>query len=146
MGHYFDELRKKKMGIKEDLPTVGKLSFAPDMKTWFADRDRELTGICGCGCGQRSSKGTPDSKASAAHILPKKMFPSVALHPFNFVERNFWSGCHTNMDERGMSKWPNMADWETIKTRFMVLVPFLTREERSKKYCRRLHKLVFGVE
>lgn len=114
---------------------------------WFKARRRKLTGTCQCGCGQPSQKKDDIYfRHCCAHILPKSEedgFPSVALHPLNCVERRFWGGCHTNMDEGGMDKWPNMADWEDIKEKFYVLAPLLTDEERKKKFYTRLEKLVY---
>ena len=113
---------------------------------WFKARRRDMVGTCQCGCGQTSQK-TDDLyfRHSAAHIFPKALFPSVALHPLNYVERRFWGGCHTNMDEGGLDKWPNMADWEDIKEKFYVLVPMLTDEERATKFYAQLEKLVYSI-
>lgn len=119
-------------------------------EAWFKARRREMVGVCQCGCAQKSSKfDDVNFRSSAAHIFPKSDkdgFPSVALHPLNCVERAFWGGCHTNMDEGGMDKWPLMADWEDIKERFHVLAPLLTDEERKKKFYTRLESLIYSTK
>ena len=118
---------------------------------WFKARRREMTGFCGCGCGETSSKNDDvNFRSSIAHIFPKgkdasgkPRFPSVMFDPDNWIERRFWGGCHTNMDEAGMDKWPNMEDWPQIKAKIHLLAPKLTDEERATKFYRTLEKLVY---
>lgn len=115
---------------------------------WFKARRREMVGTCQCGCGEPSHKNDDQNfRGSAAHILPKSEkdgFPSVALHPLNWVERRQFGGCHDNMDNAGLDKWPNMADWADIKEKFYILAPLLTEEERKKKFFIHLEKLVYA--
>lgn len=114
---------------------------------WFKARRREMTGVCQCGCGEKSQKNDEMYfRHSAAHIFPKAVFPSVMYHSMNWVERRFWMGCHTNMDEGGLDKWPNMADWEDIKEKFFILVPLLTDEERGTKFYKKLEELVYAKQ
>lgn len=106
---------------------------------WFNERRPELTGICQCGCGQKSSKHDDKNfRSSICHIFPQRLFKSIELHPENFVERNFWDGCHSNMDNRSMDLWPNFADWDVIKAKFKILEPLLTEKEKSKKFYTKL--------
>lgn len=115
-----------------------------DKQKWFAARRKELVGTCQCGCGQKSQKKDDlYFHSSICHIFPQRLFPSVDTHKLNFVERAFFGGCHTNMDEGGMDKWPAMADWEDIKLRFHELAPLLTEEERATKFYSTLEKLVY---
>lgn len=117
----------------------------PLKEKWFKARRKEMVGTCQCGCGGKSSRNDDiNFRSSAAHILPKKDFESVMYHKFNWVERAFYGGCHTNMDNRGLDLWPNMADWEDIKEKFHVLAPLLTEEERGRKFYRQLEKLVYS--
>lgn len=120
----------------------------PAKEKWFKARRKEMVGVCQCGCAGRSSKyDDANFRSSIAHIFPKSEkdgFPSVALHPLNWVERAFWGGCHTNMDEGGLDKWPKMADWEDIKERFHILAPLLTDEERAKKFYTLLEALIYS--
>lgn len=118
---------------------------AVDKEKWFRLIRINLTGTCQCGCGNPSSK--KDDKYfrfSCCHLFPKKDFHSIKYHPLNYVERAFWGGCHTNLDEQGMDKWVNMADWDDIKEKFYELAPLLTDEERSFKFYAQLEKLVYG--
>ena len=102
----------------------------PDLDVWFGDRRKELTGFCQCGCGERSSKGDDKNfKASICHIYPKRHFKSVKCHPLNYIEMAFWGGCHTNMDNQGYDRWPNMACWEVIKIRIIAIFPAVSPKE-----------------
>ena len=64
-------------------------------------------------------------------------------HPLNCVERAMYGGCHQNMDNQGMDKWPLFADWEDIKERFHVLAPLLTDQERGIKFYSTLELLIY---
>lgn len=111
---------------------------------WFKARRKQLTGTCQCGCGQPSQKKDDTFfRGSICHIFPKKDFESVMYHPLNFVERAMFGGCHHNMDNCGLDKWPLMADWDDIKERFYVLAPLLTDAERSLKFYSILDKLIY---
>lgn len=112
---------------------------------WFKARRKEMVGCCQCGCGKPSQKKDDMYfRHSIAHVFNKKDFQSIMYHPLNWVERAFWGGDHTNMDEGGMDKWVNMADFDDIVEKFHVLVPLLTDKEKSKKFYINLEKLVYG--
>jgi hypothetical protein len=115
------------------------------MNVFFEKMRPKMTGICQCGCGRKSSKLENDHyRSSICHIFPKRIFKSIERHELNWVERNFWDGCHTNMDNQSMDKWVNMADWEDIKERFHSLVPILTDEERKTKLYTHLEQLIYN--
>lgn len=114
------------------------------MEQWFKARRKELTGTCQCGCGQPSSKKDDTFfRGSCCHIFPKNDFESVMYHPMNCVERAMFGGCHTNLDNQGLDKWPSMADWDDIKERFHILAPLLTDQERALKFYSKLESLVY---
>lgn len=112
---------------------------------WFKSRRKEMTGTCACGCGEPSQKKDDIYfRHSVAHIFPKHLFPSIMYHPLNWVERRFWGGCHSIMDDNSMDRWPNMADFDDIKEKFYILAPLLTDEEKATKFHTRLEKLVYA--
>jgi hypothetical protein len=112
---------------------------------WFKARRKELEGTCQCGCGKKSQKfDDMYFRHSIAHIFPKAKFESVMYHPLNFVERNWAGGCHSNMDNKSMDLWPNMADWDDIKAKFHELSPHLTEEDRKSKFYKHLESLVYA--
>lgn len=130
--------RKNNNGVSGDAK-----KDAAKKEAWFSGRRKEMTGTCQCGCGLPSSKNSVNYfRHSAAHIFPKNKFKSIALHPVNSVERAFFGGCHTNMDERGMDKWPNFADWPDIVRKFYILEKELTPEEKTFKFYKNLKLLV----
>jgi hypothetical protein len=111
---------------------------------WFPLIRKKLTGVCQCGCGKPSSKNDDKYyKFSCCHLFPKSIFKSILDHPDNYLERAFWGGCHTNMDEAGMLKWKDKADWEQAKEKFHLLAPLLTDKERSHKFYRNLESLIY---
>lgn len=163
---YFERLRLIKLGqLPKEAIAKSKKRIAPiskrklleiqeakkergekdtDKERWFKARRREMVGVCQCGCARKSSKHEDEHfRASCCHIFPKAIFESVAYNPLNFVERNFWDGCHSNMDNRGLDRWPMFADWDDIKAKFHELAQLLTDEERSKKFYSQLEKLVY---
>lgn len=115
------------------------------MDLFFAEMRKKMVGVCQCGCARKSSKMEDDNfRSSICHIFPKRIFKSIATHPLNWVERNFWEGCHGNMDNRSIELWKNFADWDDIKERFHALAPLLTEEERANKFYTNLENLVYG--
>lgn len=111
---------------------------------WFKARRREMTGTCQCGCGKPSQKKDDMYfRHSAAHIFAKSKFESIALNPINWVERAFFGGCHSIMDDTSIERWPGMADWDDIKEKFYQLAPLLTDAEKGTKFYTHLESLVY---
>jgi hypothetical protein len=46
------------------------------------------------------------------------------------------------MDDTSVERWAGMADWDDIKSKFLVLEPMLTEEEKKTKFYSQLLKLV----
>lgn len=111
---------KQEAGGKDDIT----------LSEWFADRHKEMTGKCKH-CGGRTCKN--DSlffKHSIAHILPKRLFPSVATHPDNWIELCFWErNCHGNMDN-GILDLIDMHCWDEIVEKFIRIYPAIDPKER----------------
>ncbi len=100
-------------------------------RQWFLERRKEMSGFCVCGCGKWSSKR--DDKyfhCSIAHILPKAKVKSVAQHPLNWIELNFWDGCHSNFDNKSSDDWENMACWDEIVWKFKQMYPLIPDYEK----------------
>ncbi len=115
-----------------------------EMDRFFVAMRKKMVNVCQCGCGRKSSMMEDDHyRASICHVFPKRIFKSIARHELNWVERNFWDGCHSNMDNRSMDLWVNFADWEDIKERFHSLAPLLTDEERASKFYQHFEKLIY---
>lgn len=139
------KVSKKKQAQKEAEKKLVSSEGDTLMEQWYKARRKNLTGTCQCGCGSLSQKKDDlYFRHSIAHIFPKRLFPSVMYHPLNFVERRFWGGCHSVMDDTSMDRWPGMADFEDIKEKFFILAPLLTPEERTTNFYTRLEKLVYA--
>jgi len=135
------KISDKKAAEMKDAKAVGGDS---EMDKFFVAMRKRMVGTCQCGCGRKSSMREDDHyRASICHIFPKRIFKSIAVHELNWVERNFWEGCHGNMDNRSMDLWVNFADWEDIKERFHALAPLLTEDERKHKFYSHLEKLIY---
>lgn len=114
------------------------------LEQWFKARRKELTGTCQCGCAKPSQKSDDTFfRGSCCHVFPKATFLSIMYHPLNCIERAMYGGCHHNLDNGGLDKWPAMADWEDIKERFHALAPLLTDEERATKFYSHLESLIY---
>lgn len=123
-----------------------KESNDDDKMDIFFERMRpRMTGTCQCGCCEPSQKKDDTFYRNCiCHIFPKRIFKSIARHELNWVERSFWNGHHTNMDNRSIELWKNFADWDDIKEKFYTLAPLLTDEERATKFYHNLENLVYS--
>lgn len=139
--YYLPKKSAKKI-ISEKIAKEAGTDTALDI--FFNEQRKCMVGVCQCGCGKPSQKKDDTFfRHCICHIFPKKIFKSIATHPLNWVERTFWEGHHTNFDEQGVDRWPGMADWDDIKEKFHVLVPFLTDQERATKFYGMLEKLIY---
>ncbi len=130
---------KKKIATEAAERKINTGSF----EDWFIARRKEMTGTCQCGCGERSSKKDDTYyRNSLAHIFPKRTFESIARHPLNWVERAFWGGCHSVMDDTSVDRWPGMADWSDIVAKFHILDPLISDREKATKFYSKLKQLI----
>jgi hypothetical protein len=97
---------------------------------WFKEGDRLSTGKCRH-CGGRTCKGDPlYFKHSQAHLLPKRLFPSVATNPLNRIELCFWNNnCHGNYDN-GTLDMKDMNCFDEMIEKFIILYPLIDKKER----------------
>jgi hypothetical protein len=122
---------ERKAKESEDIE-AGKLltSGGADLKRWFEDRRKELTGVC-AHCGGRSCKDSDQYwEFSIAHILPKNIFKSVATHPLNYIELCFFNNsCHTNFDNKTLDII-DLNCFSIVIDRFVVMFPVIDTKER----------------
>lgn len=99
-------------------------------------------------CGGKTMK-EDDEKFffSLAHLLPKNLFPSVALMPENVIELCFYApSCHTNFDN-GTISWEFIRDskeWNEISERLYIILPQVAHEERKHKLYSKLENLLYN--
>lgn len=123
-------LQKDKIMAENGSMEVVNRKLAID--NWFFERRKEMTGICECGCGQKTSKHDDKYfKFSICHVLPKAKFKSIATNKLNFIELSFFGGCHSTLDDMGyehcMKTKPVL--WEKIVAKFKKLYPFIAESE-----------------
>lgn len=114
------------------------------LDAWFDKMRKRMIGTCQCGCAQPSQKKDDTFfRNCICHIFPKRIFKSIATHELNWVERAFWGGCHSQMDDTSIERWKNYADWDDIKEKFYSLAPLLTDEERATKFYHNLENIIY---
>lgn len=101
-------------------------------------------------CGARTMKDDNEKfHFSLAHLLPKAIFKSIAMHPKNIIELCFYqNSCHTNFDN-GMITWEFIKDskeWEIIKEQLLEILPLVSEEERKHKLYSKLIELVYDKQ
>lgn len=103
-----------------------------DLWDWFRERRKEMKGVC-AHCGESTTK-KDDAKFhySIAHILPKRLFPSVATHKDNWIELCFWgNSCHTNFDNY-MLDMIDMNCFDQIIEKFIRMYPDIAPQEKRR--------------
>jgi len=66
---------------------------------------------------------------SIAHILPKKLFPSVQTHPKNYLILKMWGGTHASYDASWQSA-QKMKVWPLAVKRFLEIEKNIAERER----------------
>lgn len=107
------------------------ISGTAELNRWFLERRKEMTGIC-AHCGDPSCRNSDEYyKFSIAHILPKRIFKSVATHPLNWIELCFWgNSCHTNMDNSTLDLI-DLNCFAIVIERFVAIYPDIDPQERK---------------
>jgi hypothetical protein len=136
--------KKQKQGLRKvGLRKAAKLaeqnqSTDSKLDTWFEERRLEMTGKCQLCGGKTEAKNDETYRRSIHHLLDKRRgaYPSVCLHPRNFLELCFWgNSCHSNVTN-GTISWELLRDsheWGlVILPKLRELAPLLTREEYAR--------------
>lgn len=102
-----------------------------ELQRWYQDIMKNEKAICwetGVIIDKKDPKGW---HGSIAHILPKKLFPSVSTHPLNYTILSMWGGTHDTYD----SSWTSaqkMKVWPKAVERFKLM--FKDIADNEKKY------------
>ena len=114
---------------------MGGYSADKGLDFWFKLIRNKMFGVCECGCRQPTSKYSDKFfKFSAAHLLPKSKFKSVATHPMNYLELTaFGDSCHTTFDNMGYEhcKKTKPILWKIVVERFNIIYPSIAESERK---------------
>lgn len=128
---------------KQILENSGKFKEDVKLNKWFVETRIKLTGFCQCGCALNSQKYDDKFyKFSCCHLFPKSIFKSIMYHRDNYVERAFWGGHHSVMDDTSMDRWVEFRDWQNIKNKFNILDPLIDTKEKTHKFYKHLQHLV----
>lgn len=101
-----------------------------ELDRWFKDRRKEMTGRCEHCSGVSCKHDDKYYKHSIAHLLPKKIFKSVATHPDNWIELCFWNNsCHTNFDNH-MIDLIDLNCFDNVINKFAKIYPDIAPEEK----------------
>jgi len=151
---YLEDRAKRKNGLLPALPTkkekkpirkvslkkaaadkaqkevgTGKAATKLELDVWFDNIRKEQLGegsFCFCWeCGAV----IPESfmRHATAHLLPKKLFVSVATHPLNYMIYGAGCGCHVKTDR--LDKFVKMKTWPEAARRIKEMVPLLPFDE-----------------
>lgn len=138
--------KKSAKRIKEDKEEK-ELGKDGRLDLWFEERRKEMTGHCVL-CNGKSEKLNDETyRRSCHHLLDKRkgMFPSLTLHPMNFLEVcHFGNSCHDNIHNKTIS-WELLFDsveWRIIKPKLEILLPLCTDEEKKNKLYSKLVAMV----
>jgi len=111
----------KKAGLKP----AGKL----ELDKWFHDiwiKHFGIGGTCRCmECGEQINEAF--SRHATAHLLPKKLFKSVATHELNYMIYGAGCGCHEKTHR--VDKFIQMKTWPEAARRIKILIPLLPMDE-----------------
>lgn len=101
------------------------------LQQFWLDQVRQIPAQCENQCGKALRRVVPIwmVKGSICHILEKRHFESVIVHPFN---RFFGClDCHHAYDDLGHSHQSTMRVWPVVKERFLLFMEFIKPGERQ---------------
>ncbi len=139
----------KKVSDKKAAEMKANKGSDSELDLWFVAKRKELKGYCLFCNGKTEKENDETYRCSVAHLLPKNAsgFPSVAVHPDNFIELCFHgNSCHTNFDNAKIT-WEFLKDskeWDVIKDKLINILPMVAENERKNKLYDKLLKLVYG--
>lgn len=117
------KLRMAQYESIKELPNLQEL--------WYISKKYQMTGFCTEeGCKKSTNKGNDVYfKWSICHIVPKKLVPSVATHPDNFIEL-CWQH-HSEFDST-FDKSKSMKCFAEAKRKFKLFEHLIPDSEKRK--------------
>lgn len=119
-----EEKKQKEAGIIKPPSKLALDKWFDDIiRKYFFDGERR-----GAICMECKSYIHPDyARHSIAHLLPKKIFKSVATHPLNYLILGAGCGCHYKTDR--VDKFIQMKIWPEAARRIKIMLPLLPIDE-----------------
>lgn len=125
LGNQKDDHSKHKVDEDDDLPKFKKQV----LKKFFAEQVLLIPRKCE-NCGGFIVFTAAGKASHVCHILPKRTFESVMVHPLNR-----WFGClncHHDFDDKGWSHAVTMKVWPVCVDRFRQFMNLITDTELTK--------------
>jgi hypothetical protein len=98
------------------------------LKKFYMEQAEQVPEFCENKCGKKLfAQDTWRIKALICHIVPKRHFHSVMVHP-----ANRWFGCHDchhDYDDKGWSHAVTMPVWQVCAERFQEFMHFIKESE-----------------
>lgn len=100
-----------------------------ELDVWYNEiKERHWYGWLPAYCGECGDKiSVKYSRHTTAHLLPKKLFPSVATHPDNYLILGASCGCHDKTHR--IDKFVTMKVWPEAARRIKIMIPLLPFDE-----------------
>jgi hypothetical protein len=117
-------IAKEKEQVKT--PEASKLS----LEKWFFDisAKHSIPPNGGCYCMECGEWIPPNLiRHATAHLLPKKLFKSVATHELNYLILGAGCGCHDKTHR--VDKFIRMKVWPEAARRIKIMMPLLPFDE-----------------
>ena len=119
-----DKLKAEREKEKVAGKPVGKL----ELEKWFFDIQQKYFTEFGGNCMECGSHIPKDfARHATAHLLPKKLFKSIATHPMNYLILGAGCGCHQKTDR--VDKFCQMKVWPEAARRIKEMIPLLPFDE-----------------
>lgn len=121
--------KKRAAQIEADKKAATKPAGKFELDKWFHDihtkhfNDKGYFPCMECG----ASIPFKFSRHATAHLLPKKLFKSVATHPLNYLILG--AGCGDHEKTHRIDKFITMKIWPEAARRIKILIPLLPVEE-----------------
>lgn len=120
----------KRLAKEKEQAAVGPEPSKLALEKWFSDiafkHGLPPSGGCCCmECGEWIPKEY--IRHATAHLLPKKLFKSVATHELNYLILGAGCGCHQKTDR--VDKFVQMKVWPEAARRINVMMPLLPFDE-----------------
>lgn len=118
----------KKIAEEKEEKKVGKPVSKLELDKWFSDIAKEHVNNGGAIC-MECGAFIPAAfiRHATAHLLPKKLFKSIATHPLNYLILGAGCGCHTKTDR--IDLFIKMKVWPEAKDRINQMLPLLPFDE-----------------
>lgn len=123
--------RAAEMRVEKKTGT-GRAATKASLDAWFMQVEKEHWGEsdrCACSeCGEQIPVAF--ARHATAHLFPKKLFPSVATHPLNYMILGAGCGCHEKTHR--IDKIVTLHVWPEIARRMNEIMPELPFDELAR--------------